>query len=195
MNSDFFTWVILPVLIFLARVADVSVGTLRIAFIARGKRVIAPILGFLEVLIWLLAIGQVFKNMTNVITYLAYAGGFAAGNFVGMWLEDRLAVGHQVLRIITSRDAGNLISYLKEQGFGVTIVDAHGQSGPVKIIFTIIKRKDMPRVTGAIKKFNPRAFYSLEDVRLAREGIFPRSNTLNYGLGKIPRLKWHRKGK
>mgnify|MGYP001343166191 CR=1 FL=1 len=195
MNSEFFTWVILPALIFLARVADVSVGTLRIAFIARGKRVIAPILGFLEVLIWLLAIGQVLKNMTNVITYLAYAGGFAAGNFVGMWLEDRLAVGHQVLRIITSRDAGNLISYLREQGFGITIVEAQGQTGPVKIIFTIIKRKDMPKVEEAIKNFNPKAFYSLEDVRLPREGIFPRGKDLDHGLRKIPQFKWHRKGK
>jgi uncharacterized protein YebE (UPF0316 family) len=99
------------------------------------------------------------------------------------------------LRIITSRDAGNLISYLREQGFGITIVEAQGQTSPVKIIFTIIKRKDMPKVEQAIKNFNPKAFYSLEDVRLAREGIFPRGKDLDHGLRKIPQFKWHRKGK
>ena len=195
MDSHIFTWVIIPMLIFLARVADVSVGTLRIAFIARGKRLIAPILGFIEVLVWLVAINQVLNNMTNVITYFAYAGGFAAGNFVGMWMEDRLAVGYQVLRIITSRDAGNLIAYLKEQGFGVTVVDAIGQTGPVKIIFTILKRKDLPSVELAIKDFNPRAFYSLEDIRLAREGIFPINRKLEPDFLKLPSLKWGRKGK
>jgi uncharacterized protein YebE (UPF0316 family) len=195
MESQIFTLVILPILIFLARVADVSVGTLRIAFIARGRRIIAPVLGFIEVLIWILAIGQVLNNVNNVITYIAYAGGFAAGNFVGMWLEDRLAVGYQVLRIITSRDAGNLISFLKEQGIGVTVVDATGQTGAVKIIFTILKRKDLAKVERAIKEFNPRAFYSIEDVRTAREGIFPGKEKQSMSIFKLPHFKWDRKGK
>jgi len=194
-NSPVFIWLILPLLIFMARVADVSVGTLRIAFIARGRRIIAPVLGFLEVLIWLLAIKQVLDNMTHIVTYLAYAGGFATGNFVGMWLEDRLAIGHQVLRIITSKDAGNLIAHLKEKGFGVTSLNAEGMIGPVKIIFIILKRKDIPDIEQAIKNFNPKAFYSLEDVRLAREGIFPGDRHIDSGLSKIPRHKWNRRGK
>jgi len=195
MDSDLFTWAILPTLIFLARVADVSVGTLRIAYITRGKKFIAPFLGFLEIIIWLLAIGQIFKNLNNIACYIAYASGFAFGNFVGIWLENKLALGEQVLRIITRKDATRLIEHLKSGGYGVTVVDGEGSRGPVKIIFTILKRKDLPRLEQLIKTHNPRAFYSVEDVRLAKEAIFPGGRTMSRGIFKVPRFKWDRKGK
>lgn len=99
-DSQLFTWIVLPLLIFIARVVDVSIGTLRIVFIARGERLVAPILGFLEILIWLLAIGQIFKHLNNIGCYLAYAGGFAMGNYIGMVIEHKLAIGVQVIRII-----------------------------------------------------------------------------------------------
>ena len=194
-NSDIYTWVILPVLIFLARVADVSVGTLRIAFISRGQKLIVPFLGFLEVIIWLLAIQQIFKNLNNVACYIGYASGFASGNFVGIWLEGKLALGAQVLRIITRKDATALINHLKSSGYGVTTVDGEGASGPVKIIFIILKRKDLLTLENLIKTYNPKAFYSVEDVRLAKEGIFPEEKNWFGAVFKLPQLKWDRKGK
>ncbi len=194
-NSDLFTWVILPLLIFIARVADVSVGTLRIAFITRGKKIVAPFLGFLEIIIWLLAIGQIFKNLNNVACYIAYAFGFAFGNFVGIWLESKLALGEQVLRIITRKDSTSLTNHLKSDGYGVTTVDGEGASGPVKIIFIIFKRKDLRKLENLIKTYNPKAFYSVEDVRLAKEGIFPKGKPWSGEIFKLPRLKWDRKGK
>jgi len=86
MSSKLFAWVVLPVLIFIARVADVSLGTVRVIFITRGLKYFAPIVGFLEILIWLLAIGQIMRNLSHPICYIAYAGGFATGNYVGIWI-------------------------------------------------------------------------------------------------------------
>lgn len=194
-SSSLFTWLILPLLIFLARVVDVSFGTLRIVYIAKGRRYIAPMLGFVEVLIWLLAIGQIIKNLNNVACYIAYAGGFATGNFVGIWIENKLALGNQVLRIITSRDSTDLINNLKSKGYGITILNAEGSQGPVKIIFTIIKRKNLPEVIELIKTYNPKAFYSVEDVRLAKEGIFPTAGPRQKSLSQFPWFKLDRKGK
>ncbi|MBN2365413.1 MAG: DUF2179 domain-containing protein [Calditrichaeota bacterium] len=173
MNSDLFAWVILPLFIFLARVVDVSFGTLRIVYTAKGRRFIAPALGFIEIMIWLLAIGQIFKNLNNIACYIAYAGGFSMGNFAGIWIESKLALGNQVLRIITGRDATELITRMRKDGFGLTVVDAQGIQGPVKLIFTVIKRKNLSEVIRLVHEYNPKAFYSVEDVRFVSEGIFP----------------------
>lgn len=173
MDSVIFTWVILPILIFISRVLDVSVGTLRIVFIAKGSKIVAPILGFFEVLIWLLAMGQIFQNLNNVLCYIAYAGGFAAGNYVGMVIEQKLAVGMLVIRIITRETATSLVESLKDGGYGVTTVDGEGTTGKVKIIFSLIKRKDLTKIIELIRKFNPRAFFSVEDVRFTQQGVFP----------------------
>lgn len=168
-----YTWVVLPLLIFLARVCDVSIGTVRIIFVARGKRLLAPLLGFFEILIWLLAIQQVMQNLTNILCYLAYAGGFAAGTFVGMVIEEHLAIGMVVIRIITQQSADELVSALKEQECGVTIVDAKGTRGKVKIIYSVINRRDIDEIINIIKRYNPKAFYTIEDVREAYKGVFP----------------------
>lgn len=174
-DSQWFAWVVIPLLIFGARVLDVSIGTLRIVYIARGKRIIAPILGFFEVLIWLLAIGQIFKHLDNVACYIAWAAGFGMGNYVGMVIEHKLAIGIEVIRIITRANADNLITHLKSNGYGVTVVDGQGSTGPVKIIFMLIQRKDLPKVTAIVNQHNPKAFYTVEDVQFAKEATFPLS--------------------
>ena len=92
-GSEIFTFIILPILIFIARVCDVSIGTMRIIFISRGAKILAPLLGFFEILIWLVAIGKVMQNLDNIACYVAYAGGFATGNFVGIRIEEKLAMG------------------------------------------------------------------------------------------------------
>src|SRR6266498_2105260 len=172
-SDELFKWVVLPLLIFIARTCDVSLGTLRNVFINKGLRKIVPFIAFVEVLIWLISIGQIMKNLSNPLTYIAFAGGFSMGTYVGLLIERRLALGMQVLRIITAQESGELIKALSDANLGVTVVDAHGAKGPVKIIFTIIKQKDFPIIREIINKFNPNAFYSIEDIRHANMGVFP----------------------
>ncbi len=189
MDSATFKWVVIPFLIFFARIIDVSLGTMRIIYISRGLRFVAPLFGFFEVFIWLLAIGQIMQNLTNIVYYIAYCAGFAAGNFVGIFIEDLLAIGKVVLRIIIQKDASALVDFLRSEGYGVTAINAEGVTGNVTIIFSVIDRKNLESVIGHVKKFNPKAFFSVEDVRMAREGIFPPTRNLA-GFFK----KW-RKGK
>jgi len=193
-HSEAFTFVLLPVLIFLARILDVSFGTIRIIFISRGHKFLAPLIGFFEILIWLVAIGKVMQNLTNVYCYIAYAGGFAAGNFTGMWIEEKLAMGTLIIQIITKKDASALIDNLKSSGYGVTVVPAEGSTGQVHIVYSLIKRSALKDVVAIIKRFNPKAFYSIEDVRFASKGILPLRKSL-YVKGVFDLLKMRRKGK
>ncbi|PKN76358.1 MAG: hypothetical protein CVU52_05160 [Deltaproteobacteria bacterium HGW-Deltaproteobacteria-10] len=172
-HSEIFKFVILPVLIFSARICDVTLDTLRIIYVSRGMKVAAPMIGFFEVLIWLMAISQIFQNLSNPVCYIAYAGGFAMGNFIGIILEEKMAIGTVVIRIITQRESMQLIEVLKTNRYGVTHVDAQGVMGPVKIIFTIVKRKDIDRVLRIVRACNPLAFFTIEDVRSVRKGVFP----------------------
>lgn len=172
-DPEVFSLVVVPAFIFLARICDVTIGTMRIIFVSRGMKMVAPILGFFEVFIWIIAVGQIFQNLTNPLNYFAYAAGFATGNYVGMLVEERLAMGLALIWIITQRDATNLIGYLRAAGYGVTVLDAQGKVGPGKVIFSVVKRKNIRDVENAIHEFNPKAFYSIEDVRRAAEGTFP----------------------
>ena len=153
LNSGVFTWLILPLLILISRVCDVTIGTIRIISVSKGKKSLASFLGFFEVLIWLVAIGQIMKNLNNPACYIGYGAGFALGNFIGITVEEKLAMGTLVVRIFTSINAVNLVNSLKNAGFGVTTVDGHGTTGPVNVIYTFIKRCDLPEVNEIIKSF------------------------------------------
>ena len=184
-NFDYYNWIGLPVLIFLSRLGDVSLGTLRHVFIAKGYKSIVPILGFFEVLIWVIMIAQVMKNLNNVACYIAWAGGFAGGTYLGMLIEEKLALGMQVVRIITNQDCDALIEALKKNNHGITLVPAQGSIGPVKIIFTIIKRKDLNQVVLLIRNYNPTAFYSVEDIRDTNQGVFSNRRDSIYNIQKM----------
>jgi uncharacterized protein YebE (UPF0316 family) len=180
LSANFYAWFILPALIFLARIADVSIGTVRLIFVSRGFKYLAPLVGFFEVLIWLLAIGQIMKNLSNPICYIAYAGGFAMGNYVGMYIAEKLSLGLVLIRVITEKDAGPLVECLRSENYGVTSIDGHGASGEVRVVFTIVPHREVQSVVDLIKKFNPQAFYSIEEVRHVEKGVFPvRKNWLN----------------
>lgn len=172
-ETPYFTYIIIPILICLARIIDVSLGTMRIILLYKGAKKIAPILGFFEILIWLMAIGQVMQNLTNVMNYFAYALGFALGNYIGILIEQKLAIGIVVVRVVTATDASELIDSMKRANYGVTVVDAKGADGPVHLIYSVIKRSGLPIIIKHIKEFNPKAFYLIEDVRFVSEGIFP----------------------
>jgi uncharacterized protein YebE (UPF0316 family) len=145
---------------------------MRIAFISRGEKYIAPAFAFFEMLIWLFAISQIVMNLSNLAYYFAYALGFSTGVFTGMNLEEKLAIGSRVVRVITRKDAGELVEALRAGGFGVTSVEAEGTSGNVHLIFSVVKRTDLPQYVDLVKQFNPHAFYSIEDIRFVSQGIF-----------------------
>ena len=164
---------VVPVLICLARVCDVTLGTIRIIYVNKGMRLLSAVIGFFEISIWLFALGQIMTNLTNIVNYFAYALGFSMGIFIGMVIESKISLGILMLRIVTNKDASQLIDHLKSEGFGLTTVDAQGLYGPVNVIFTIIQRKELPNVSGIIKRFNPNAVYSVEDVRYVSQEPFP----------------------
>jgi len=194
LNSVFYAWFILPFLIFVARVLDVSLGTVRVIFVSRGLKYLAPLLGFFEILIWLLAIGQIMQNLSNPACYIAYAGGFAMGNFVGIRIAEKLSLGVVLIRVLTKKDASGLIKSLKSANYGVTSVDGHGAYGQVKVIFTIVPRREVCSVVDLIKKFNPNAFYSVEEVCFVEKGVFSDRKTW-HGFNLTKLFRPFRKGK
>src|SRR5690606_30687310 len=168
-SEEVFDYVIMPLLIFIARVGDVSLNTLRMMFVLNGKKNIAPILGFFEALIWLLAIGQIIQNIDNPISYFAYAGGFAAGTYIGMSIEERLALGRVLVRVITVEPMPDLIEFMKERNYRFTNVGAEGRYGKVNLLFTVMKRELLTEYIGKVKECNDKAFYTIESVRRISE--------------------------
>ncbi|MBD3272238.1 MAG: DUF2179 domain-containing protein [Elusimicrobia bacterium] len=180
MNSN---TIIIALAIFFIRITDVSLGTLRIIFVSRGIRIIAALCGFFEVLIWLFAISQIMQNLTNYINYFAYAGGFGMGTFLGISIERALYSRTQLIRIITSRDASELLEALTSKGYGLTSVAAQGSRGPVEIIFSIVDRARIQDIINIINQYNPQAFYTVEDIRYVNEACtvpFPASPWKTY---------------
>ena len=178
LKSDLYTWFVIPFLIFIARVLDVSLGTVRVIFISRGLKYLAPVVGFFEIMIWLLAIGQIMTNLSSPACYIAYAAGFAMGNFIGICIAEKLSLGVVLIRVITKKDATELIEFLKSDSYGLTSIDGQGSDGPVKIVFTIVPRREVPRIINLIKQFNPQAFYSIEEVGFVEKGIIPTKRPL-----------------
>lgn len=178
MDFDFiFKWFILPLLIFLSRIFDVSLGTLRVILITKGYKYIAPILGFFEVLLWITVAAQLMSNVNNFLYYVAYAGGFAFGTFVGINIESKLSIGTVIFRVMTQGDSTNLLDKFKEMKYGVTKIQGFGSRGPVDVIFTIVKRKKIDDVVSIIKEFNPKAFYTIEDIKfVSHAGFMPEDN-------------------
>ncbi len=169
---DYYSWIGLPLLIFCSRLCDVTLNTLRHVLSTKGYKKIPPLLGFVEVLIWLIVIGQVMKNLNNAACYIAWAAGFATGNYLGLIIEEKLALGLQIVRIITNRDCNNLLVALKNANHGITVVDGEGAKGPVKLIYTIAKRENIRGITRIINEHTPGAFYSIEDIRNSKQGVF-----------------------
>ncbi len=191
MGFDAYAWVVIPLLIFGARVADVTLGTLRFIFIARGYRWLAPVVGFFEVTIWLVAIREVLVNLRNFVCILAYGLGFATGNLMGMWLEEKLSIGMVLVRLVLRNENKELAHFLREHNYGYTIMEGEGTRERVKILFTIIKRKNLEEVLNAVTEYVPNAFYTIESIRSARQGIYPLEEQSVFG--KL--FRKHRKSK
>jgi uncharacterized protein YebE (UPF0316 family) len=163
----------LPLLVFAAELCVVTLSTVRIIFVGRGKKGLAAAIGFFEVSIWLFAIGQIMQNLSNLGCYLGFAGGFTAGNYLGVLVEQRLGLGTLVVRIITPRGAAALVERLRAAHYGVTCLEGQGAAGPVTVVLTVIPRKELAAVVAIIKDFDPRCFYSVDDLQSAEAGVFP----------------------
>ncbi len=194
MTSPWFTWVLLPLLIFVSRIMDVSVGTMRLIFVSKGNKHMAPILGFFEVIIWLIAIGQIMQHLNNVMCYIAYGGGFAAGNYIGIYLEEKMKIGTVMFRVFPKKDTTALAENLREKGFGITTMDINGKLGPSQMIFSVMDRRSVPEALEIVQQHNPGAFYTIEDIRGVKEGYTRMITSKNKSVFRVSN-PMRRKGK
>lgn len=169
-SEEVFSFIILPLLIFLARICDVSINTIRIIYMLGGRRVTATLLGFMEAFIWLLVIRQVFQHLDNWLCYVAYPAGFATGVLVGMIIEERIAYGKVIVRIITRKEIQELLNYLNKNEFRFTRVVAEGPGGAENLVFTVLSREHLDDLLKTLKEILPTAFYTIEKVKAAGEG-------------------------
>ncbi|MCL4305682.1 DUF2179 domain-containing protein [bacterium] len=164
--------------IFLARIADQSFGTLRTISIFRGFKVLAALFGFVEVLIWINVVAQVIRNLDEWYLGVVYAAGFAAGSYVGMWIESRLAIGHQVVRVISRRES-NLADKLWEKNYAVVELAGTTKAGEMDVLFVAEKRRNVPRLLRMIHDIDKQAFFTVEDVK--QVGLTQRDPSVVWG--------------
>ena len=166
--------VVLTLVIFFARIMDVSLGTVRTIVVFRGRRLLAAVIGFFEIIIWVVAAGQVLQNLDAWYLIVAYAGGFGAGNYVGIWMESKLAIGREMVSAISFRTDGGLARLLRERGFRTIDVDADsGRGPPVDLVITVTRRSRVPELLQTILEADPEAQYSVSDIKMAHEGFDP----------------------
>ena len=168
-SENVFSFLLLPLLIFCARILDVSINTVRIIYVLGGRKFTSTLLGFFESFIWLMAIRQIFEHLDNWICYVAYPAGFAAGIFVGMIIEEKIAYGKVIVRIITRKDVNGLLEYLNKQYFRYTYVKAEGPDGHENLVFTVLQREKLEHLLLTLKEILPTAFYTVEKVNRAAE--------------------------
>jgi uncharacterized protein YebE (UPF0316 family) len=164
--------VVLPLLIFCARLFDQSMGIMRIIMATKGFTLPAFFFGFFESFVWLLAIGQIMSRVNNFYYYFVFAFGFACGNVCGIFIEKKLSIGFVVIRVIFVKDAEESIKELRDNGFCLTVVDAMGMKQPVKLVYSAIHRNQTEKFLDILKTNNPNAFFTIEDVKQVKEGYF-----------------------
>ena len=174
-DQETLTYIIVPLLIFLARVTDVTIGTMRLIFVSKGYKAVAPFLGFVEIIIWLLAMTQIMQHLDNWVCYVAYGGGFAMGNYVGILLEQKLSIGNVIIRVFPKKDISVLIDDLRSMEYGVSVIEVQGKEGRKKMIFSVIKRKSINKYVDTVLHHNPNAFYSVEDIKSVSDISFNKS--------------------
>ncbi|MFQ5943425.1 MAG: DUF2179 domain-containing protein [Anaerolineales bacterium] len=163
---------LLPFLIFIIRITDMSLDTLRVLFIVRGRRAQAWAVGFMQSALWVIAVASVLGHLDNLLNVIAYAAGFATGNVVGMRIEERLAIGHSHLRIISSQRGDAIAVAVRDAGYAVTELSGRGKDGAVSILTTSVRRRDIEPVRGEVLRADPDAFVTLSDVRPLHRGFW-----------------------
>jgi uncharacterized protein YebE (UPF0316 family) len=153
--------------IFGLRIIDVSLGTIRIVMLIRGRRRLAGLLGFCESFVWLLAAAQVLAHMDSIWKMVAYAGGYATGTMLGATVERWIAMGESLIRIIVPATASPVAEALRSEGLYATDLSGKGRDGEVRVIFSVVPRRRVPHVLKLVRRINPKAFITSEEVRTA----------------------------
>jgi uncharacterized protein YebE (UPF0316 family) len=159
-----------PFIIFGLRIVDVSMSTIRILLAVRGHKMVVPLIGFFEVLIWVTAVGNAIKFLDSPLHLLGYAGGFATGSIVGLLIEEQLAIGHATIRVVSTHAGVEMADGLRQIGFGVTEFGAQGRDGRVEVLYTVCKRRDIERVISEVERWDAQAFITVEEPRDIRWG-------------------------
>lgn len=157
-------------MIFLLRIVDVSLSTLRILLSVRGRKLIVPFLGFIEVSVWIFAAGNAIRHLESLPHIIGYAGGFTAGTVVGLWIEEKLALGIATMRVVTDHIGEGLAERLRSMGCGVTEFSASGAKGPVEVVFTVVRRRNVHDAIAVVEEWDPDAFITIEEPREVRRG-------------------------
>jgi len=169
---EFIPVALLPILIFFIRVTDMSLDTLRVLFVVRGRRPQAWVVGFVQSALWVVAVASVLNHLDNLLNVLAYAAGFATGNVVGMRIEERLAIGHSHLRVISRQRGQAVAGAVRSAGYAVTELSGRGKDGTVSILTTSVRRRDIDPVRSEVLQADPDAFVTLSDVRPLHRGFW-----------------------
>jgi len=169
---EFIPVAFLPILIFLIRVTDMSLDTLRVLFVVRGRRAQAWVVGFMQSALWVIAVASVLGHLDNWLTVLGYAAGFATGNVVGMRIEEQLAIGHSHIRVISSRRGEAVAETLRKAGYAVTEVSGRGKDGTVSILTSSVRRRDIEQVRREILRADTEAFVTLSEIRPLHRGFW-----------------------
>lgn len=149
--------------IFVLRALDVGMATVRIVLLSRGRRGIATIIGFGEALIWVIAVARVLDNLDDPARMVAFAAGFAAGTYFGSIVEELLAIGQSMVRIVTPTNVPPVAPMLREQGFGATVLNGDGMDGEVQVTFTVLPRKSLDKVLDMVKEISPDAYVTVDN--------------------------------
>lgn len=156
--------------IFLARLVNVALSTLRTLLGMRGQKALSTGLSFFEALIFILVISQVLRDVGNVWNVLAYSGGFAAGTLAGLWIEGKIALGYATIRVISQEDGDEMADALRQAGYGVTEEIGEGRAGQVRVLTAVAKRRKIPAIMALVSGMDKNAFITVEDTSRVHQG-------------------------
>ncbi|MDX1468599.1 MAG: DUF5698 domain-containing protein [Acidimicrobiia bacterium] len=148
--------------IFFLRAIDVGIATVRIVLLGRGRRTTAAALGFFESLIWVIAVSRVLSGLDDPWRMVAFAAGFAAGTYVGSLVEEWLAIGQSLLRVVAPIETDEVAPLLREKGFGATVFNGGGMEGDVRLTLAVIPRRKVGAAVALIQQSNPEAFVTID---------------------------------
>lgn len=156
--------------IFALRVFGITISTIRVLLMMRGKKLAAFVFGFFEVLAYVVAIAEVVNNLDNIWNVLGYCLGFSVGTVAGMIYDERTATGYANVRIVSRYQAQRIIEQIHTAGFGATVGYGHGRDGTVGMIVAVVRRKEAEAVCAIAESADPKAFITIEDARAVRRG-------------------------
>lgn len=159
-----------PLVIFALRIVDVSLATLRMLLSVRGQKQLVPLIGFFEVLVWIFAVGNAIQHLDSPLHLMGYAGGFATGTLVGLWIEEKMALGIATVRVMSRHGGVEIAEALRERGFGVTEFSGFGREGTVEVVYAVLRRRDLPAAFEQVGIWDPEAFVTVEEPRAIHRG-------------------------